>query len=133
MEKEYLFLSDKLVRWRPLGVLNIQKILEFINYVNQSAEERDPHFDRYIDLSKVAGISVMYDDLSPIAKARKAYYSSHISKKLKMAIFANNPLTFGMARMYQMLSDNVNLDTKIFESMEDVARYLQIDKSILDK
>jgi hypothetical protein len=133
MEKEYLFLSDKLVRWRPLGVLNTQKIFEFINYVDQSAEERDPHFDRYIDLSKVSGVSVMYDDLSPIAKARKTYYSSHISRKVKMAFFANNPLTFGMARMYQTLSEDENLDIRIFKSIDEVASYLQIDKKSIAK
>ena len=133
MNQEYHFVNDELLRWRPTGVLNRQKILDFINFVNQSTEKRDPHFDRYIDLSQVTGISVMYDDLAPIAKARKAFYSSHFSKKIKLVFFAHNTLSFGMARMYQILSEDENLDFQIFRSIDEVASYLQIDKRILEQ
>jgi len=58
MYKEYFFKTDQLVIWRPSGILDSEKIYEFISFLNKSSEERDPHFDRFIDLSQSSGISV---------------------------------------------------------------------------
>lgn len=131
MDKEFFFKTDQLVIWRPTGVLDTNKIYHFIDYLNTTIKEREPHFSRFIDLSQISGISVKYNELSPIAEQRKKYYSSHLTQKTKMTFYVTNPLSLGMARMYQTLGDDVNLETTIYNDLNECARFLEVDISIL--
>ena len=131
MEKEYLFKTDQLVIWRPLGILTTNKITEFITFLNVSSEQRDPHFNRFIDLTQIAGISVTYQDLHPIASQRKNYHNIHIKRRVKMAFLVNNPLAYGMARMYQTLSDDPYFNVNIYEDIEEVAAFLHVDIALI--
>ncbi len=131
MDKEYFFKTEQLAIWIPSGVLDTSKIRDFIDFLNSSSEVKEHQFDRFIDLTRISGISVKYQDLYPIANERKIYYQKSIVPGVKMAILVNNPLSFGMARMYQMLNDDANIEINIFETIEEVANFLQIDISIL--
>jgi len=131
MDKEYFFKTDQLVIWRPSGILDTVKIHEFISFVNECSKQGDPHFCRFIDLTQISGISVSYQDLYPIAKQRIEYYDTTLKKKVRMAILVNNPLSYGMARMYEMLSENPYIDVNIYENADEAARFLEVDKSII--
>ncbi|NOQ97091.1 MAG: hypothetical protein GQ561_02925 [Calditrichae bacterium] len=131
MDKEYFFKTDQLVIWRPSGILDTVRIKEFIGFIDVNTEQRDPHFSRFIDLSQISGISVNYEDVVPIVQQRKSYSTNHIKRKVKMAFLVHNPISFGMARMYQMLYDDPLFEINIYESREEVSDYLEVDVSIL--
>ena len=131
MDKEYFFITDQLVVWRPVGMLEGDKIQEFIKFLNLNSEIKGPHFDRFVDLSETSGISVRYDDIYPIVKQREAYFGTHLKSKVKLAVLANNPLSFGVARMYQQLSDNSQIEIGVFETPEDASNFLEVDISII--
>ena len=131
MSKEYFMKTDKLAIWRPKGVMNTKKILEFITFLNEQSQQKDPHFNRFIDLSYISGVSVRYEDLYPIAEQRKKYYFINVKQKVKMAFLVKNPFTFGMARMYMMLTKNPLLQVNILKKIEDVSDFLEIDVSLL--
>ena len=127
MSKEFFFKTDELVIWRPTGMLDVDKIKDFIEFLDDNLEGRDPHFSRFIDLSQISGISVRYEDLYPIAQQRKSYYKSYLKRRVKMAFLITNPISYGMARMYQMLNDDPHFVMNIYESREQVAQFLEID------
>ena len=129
--KEYYFETDRLMIWRPHGILDTTKINEFIKFLEESSITRDPHFSRFIDLSQISGISVQYQDLYPIARQRKSYFRTNIKQTVKMAFLANDPFSYGMARMYQALSDEPTLDMHITESREEVSAFLGVDLSLI--
>ena len=129
--KEYYFETDRLIIWRPLGILDTSKINEFIKFLEESSSKRDPHFNRFIDLSQISGISVEYQDLYPIARQRKSYFKNKIRRKVKMVFLVKNPHSYGMARMYQTLSDEPTLDMHITESREEVSSFLGVDLSLI--
>ena len=131
MDKDFFQISDQLIIWRPKGILDIAKIYDFIKYLDEVSKERDPHFSRFIDLSQIDGISVNYNDLSPIAEQRRKYYDSTITQKIKMAFYITNPLSLGMARMYQTLVDESLIEINIYENLEDCSQFLDVDISIL--
>ena len=131
MDKEFFIKSDRLIIWRPKGILDTAKIYDFIQYLNIVSNERDPHFSRLIDLSQIDGISVKYNDLSPIAEQRRKYYNSNINKKVKMAFYVTNPLSLGMARMYQTLSDESHVEINIYKNLEKCSEFLEVDISLL--
>jgi hypothetical protein len=131
MNEEYFFVTDTLAVWRPFGILDIDKIYEFINFLNAYSEKNDPHFNRLIDLMHISGVSVRYEDLSSIASRRKTYLKEHLKHKVKFAFLVNNPLAYGMTRMYQMLSDDPHVETHLYESIEAVAEFLEVDASLI--
>jgi len=131
MKKEYYFKSNDLVIWRPNGMLDIQKIREFIEFLDQSSAGKDQHFHRFIDLSKVEGINVTYESLSTIAAKRVSYAAQTLSRAVKMAILAANSFTFGMARMYESILADEHYDISIFKTLPDAARWLDVQESML--
>ena len=131
MEEEYFFKTDQLVIWRPSGTLATEKLVKFIGFVNKNSEQKDPHFSRFVDLSQVSDISFKYEDLYPIATQRKQYYSTNLKQTVRMAILVNKPLAFGMARMYQMLSDDPHFEVHICETAEEASRFLDVDISLI--
>ena len=131
METEYFFKTENLVIWQPKSVLDSSKIINFINFLDENSRKRDPHFNRFIDLTKISGISVNYQNLLPIAQARRTYYDSNLTRKVKMGFLVDNPLAFGMARMYQSLSDDKHMDVTISENPEELVDFLNVDRSEL--
>ena len=132
MEKEYFFATDQLAIWRPIGTLNTKKILNFITFLNTYSEKHDPHFSRFIDLTKISGLSVEYKDLYPIAEQRKKYFNAKLKQKVKMVFLANNPVTYGMARMYQALTNNPHLEVQICKHIEEVSHFLEVNVSVIN-
>jgi hypothetical protein len=132
VEPEYFFKTEDLIIWRPVGMLDNAKVTEFVTFLNEISKKRDPHFSRFIDLSKISGISVNYKNVLPLAQARQSYYVTNFTRKVKMGFLVNNDLTFGMARMYQSLSEDKNMEITISENPEEVATFLEVDRSILD-
>ena len=132
METEYYFKNENLVIWQPKSVLDSSKIKNFINFIDENSKTRDPHFNRFVDLTKISGISVNYENLRPVAQTRQTYYINNFTREVKMGFYVNNPLAFGMARMYQSLSDDKYMEVKISESLDEVAEFLKCDKSELD-
>ena len=131
MKKEFYFKTENLVIWRPEGMLDASKISEFIEYLEEHNANRDQHFHRFIDLSKVAGINVTYTSLTTIASKRLLYAKDSLSRKVKMAFLAGNAFTFGMARMYESILGDEHYDIIIFETLQEVARWLEVDQSLL--
>jgi len=129
MAKEFFFKSDKLVIWRPTGTLNTQKILDFINFINQYCRTNDPHFCRLVDLCHITGISLSFKDLYPIAKQRNSFYNENITKNVKMAFLVKNPMTYGMARMYIMMTSDSHIEMDIFKTIEEVSDFLELEIS----
>jgi hypothetical protein len=132
MEKEYFFKTDQLVIWRPSGILDINKIYDFINFLNTQSEQRDPHFSRFIDLSQIAGISVKFQDLYPVTQQRKNYHRASLKQTVKMVFLATNPLSYGMVRMYQMLYDDPHFAINICENINEAANLLKVDVAVIN-
>jgi len=131
MDKEYFFKTDQLAIWRPLGTLTTQMIYDFINFLNDASKQQNPHFSRFIDLSQISGISVNFQDLYPIASVRKTYHSASLKEKVKMAFLVNNPLSYGMARMYQMLNDAPHIEISIYSNIENISEFLEVDIALI--
>lgn len=131
MKKEFFSATDQLVIWRPIGILKTEKILEFIKFLNSYGEKHDPHFNRFIDLTHISGISVQYKDLYPIAEQRKKYFTAKLTDKVKMVFLVDNPVTYGMARMYQTLTSNPQLNVIILKNIEEVSNFLGVPVSVI--
>ncbi len=131
MEKEFFFKTDNLIIWRPVGILDYKKIMAFIDFLNEQSEERDSHYLRFIDLSKISNVTVASEELYGIASHRKQFAEKKFDYKVKMGFYVTDTLSFGMARMYENLLDSMQYDISIYYSLEEVAEFLQVDVTLL--
>lgn len=132
MDDKCFFRTDQLVIWQPEGSMTLEKIEKFIDFLNSNSGKRDPHFDRFVDLSKISEIAVSYEQLSNIAFTRKTYSQHKLEKKVKMAFYVNNTILYGMTRMYQNLFDDKYYDIKIFKNLSEAALFLKVDTALLN-
>jgi hypothetical protein len=67
--------------------------------------------DRIADLSAIEGISLNFSAIIDYAVMRR---KAPLKNKVKAAIVAPHPLQYGLARMFQTLNDNPDIDIEIF-------------------
>ena len=133
MGREYFFKTENLVIWRPVGILDRKKIIDFITFLNEKSLERDDEFARFIDLSKISDVTVEYEELYEIASHRKQLAEKKFAYKVKIGFYVTDALSFGMARMYENLLDSMHYEIGIFYSCEEVAEFLQVDVAYLSE
>jgi hypothetical protein len=63
MTKEYFFKTENLLIWRPTGCIQVEQILNFVNFIEDYIATHSSDFMRFIDLSIIEGISVNYEEL----------------------------------------------------------------------
>lgn len=133
MENEYFFKTENLVIWRPVGILDRKKIIDFITFLDEQSLKIGSKFVRFIDLSKISDVTAEYEALHEIASHRKQLAEEKYDYKVKIGFYVTDALSFGMARMYENLLDSMHYDIGIFYSLEDVAEFLQVDTAFLSE
>jgi len=131
MSKEYFFKTQELLIWRPSGNLDINKISDFVKFLENNILEGKEDFMRFIDLSKIESISVNHEELYGIASGRRQFTSEHQGTTIKLAFFVTNALSYGMARMYENMLDNSPFDIRIYYTINEVANFLGVGHSLL--
>ena len=131
MSSEYFFKTDNLLIWRPTGSIHIEKIQEFIKFLEGQMAVKNVNFMRFIDLSLIEGISVNYEELYSIAADRRDHAIKKFESIVKLAFHVTNALSFGMARMYENMLDSESYEIGIFYSLKEVSEFLEVDISLL--
>ena len=131
MTKEYYFKTKDLLIWRPTGNIDINKINDFVKFLEISIQEGHEDFMRFIDLSKIESISVNHEELYSVASGRRQFAAGRMDTMIKLAFYVTNTLSYGMARMYENMLDNSPFDIRIYYTLNEVATFLGVNKSLL--
>jgi hypothetical protein len=73
------------------------------------------------DVSQVSGRDLIYFDMLALAERRRARTLPNL---VKSAIVAPRPVDIGFARMFQTLSDNPQMEIRIFATLEAAETWL---------
>jgi hypothetical protein len=84
----------------------------------------DPTFSQLIDLRNAWQVE------SPTATINKLAQSSLFKAGVKKAIIAHDDLAFGLSRMYELLSLDLNQQTMIFHEIDKALEWLGISTTI---
>jgi len=120
--------THNLVSWRPEGVLDdslVDKIGEWLCHMERTA----PPFDRYIDLSRVTDVAVRTDHLFDFARTRTQQIAG--AAPMKSAVFCEDWVCFGIARMYENLMEGAPIDVRAFQNRASAAAWLGVPAEIL--
>ncbi len=112
--------SLELVITTAEGVLTVQDIL---THQHRLRDDPDfgPSYDQLIDLRDVIEFPVSGAEMRTIA-AHQLF-----NERSRRAIVAGTRITFGMARMYEMLRETEPDQIKVFRDMAEARRWLGLD------
>ena len=97
---------------------------EFLDYFKElmrveSGFERIP--DRLTDLSAVKQLDSSFSTMFDVTRVRRV---QTFPNKFRSAIVATTAELYGVARMFQMLNDNPQIDVQIFKTMAEAETWL---------
>ena len=116
-----------LLTWYPRGVLNGAFADQVIEFIEMEESIQDAPFDRYTDLSGLTHIRIGIDHLIHTARRRR-----RVKQPAKSALFADNPMTFGVAHSYESLMSDAMIEVRAFKERRAAAQWLEVPLKTLE-
>jgi len=110
----------KLLTWHPRGVLNEAFADQVIAFIEMEERIQEAPFDRYVDLSGLTQIRIGIDHIIHTARRRRI-----VKQPVKTALFADNPVSFGVAHSYELLMHDAMIDVRSFKDRAAAALWLE--------
>jgi len=117
----------KLLTWYPHGVLNEAFADQMIAFIEMEESIQEAPFDRYTDLSGLTQIRIGIDHIIHTARRRRT-----VKQPVKMALFADNPMSFGVAHSYELLMYHAMIEVRAFRERAAAATWLEVPLKVLD-
>lgn len=129
MFDEHLLESDSLLICRPSGTLDYQLALAVIEGLEEREKRLEDWFDRFIDMTLLDGISLSLNDMKRLTQRRREFNPNQ--GKVKAAFLAGNALALATAKLYEMLLRSERIEVRVFQDIEEAARWLEVDAAKL--
>jgi hypothetical protein len=110
-----------LLTWFPRGVLNEAFADQVIEFIEMEERIQEAPFDRYADLSGLTHIRLGIDHVIHTARRRRI-----VKQPVRMALFADNPISFGVAHSYELLMLDAMIEVRAFNRRGAAATWLEV-------
>jgi len=117
----------KLLTWFPRGVLNEVFADQMIAFIEMEESIQEAPFDRYSDLSGLTQIRIGIDHIIHTARRRR-----NVRQPVKMALFADNAVSFGVAHSYELLMYDAMIEVRAFKERKAAATWLEVPLKTLE-
>ncbi len=117
----------RLRTWHPRGLLNDAFADRIAKFVELEEEIQKAPFNRYTDFSRLTEVRLRIDHFSEFAERRRK-----VSKPVKSALFADKPVSFFIARLYEMLMNKATIKVRVFRKRKAAAEWLGVPLKILE-
>ena len=119
-------------RWRlltryPCGVLNEAFADQVIEFIEMEEGIQEAPFDRYADLSGLTHIRIGIDHIIYSARRRRT-----VKQPVKSALFADNPMSFGVAHSYELVMYDAMIEVRAFKERAAAAQWLEVPLKALE-
>jgi len=121
--------DQKLIILKLSETLTLNELSEFLIEVYDKNDGKFAAFDRFVDLSTLSEIKIDLETVSShVHEYRRLIKPDHI---VKISLFIPQNYIKGFSHLYKsMLSDEL-FKLEILESLDQCAKYLSVDKKIL--
>jgi hypothetical protein len=116
-----------LLTWYPRGVLNEAFADQVIEFIEMEERIQEAPFDRYADLSGLTHIRIGIDHTIYTARRRRK-----VKQPVKSALFADNPMSFGVAHSYELLMCDAMIEVRAFKERVAAAQWLDVPLKTLE-
>jgi hypothetical protein len=117
-----------LIAWHPSGVMD-DLLLDAIGEWLARVEKATPKFHRFIDFSQLTEVAVRVHHVFEFARKRARQLAE--APPMKSALFCEDWVGFGVARMYQDLMAETPLEVRAFRERARAAAWLGVPIGIL--
>ena len=121
--------AHDLVAWQPQGVLD-DHLLDEIGEWLCAIEETSPPSKRFVDLSRLTMVAVRTSHVFKFARKRAEQVASRVTP-VKSALFSQDWVGFGIARLYESLMKETPIDARAFLDRAKAAVWLGVPVEIL--
>jgi len=104
---------------QALGAVSVDEILEVLDFPEETLRKA-----RYgiVDFTQVENLNLSGEDIRQIVA--KDRYNARTNPDMVLAMIAPEDLTFGLSRMYSMLSESGGWAADVFRTREDAEAWL---------
>jgi hypothetical protein len=120
--------AHHLVAWQPQGVLD-DRLLDDIAEWLVAIEKVSLPFKRFVDFSRLAAISVRTRHVFEFARQRAQQFTG--LAPVRTALFCEDWIGFGIARLYESLMDGTPIRAHAFRDLSGAAQWLEVPEEIL--
>ena len=117
----------RLLTWYPRGVLNEPFADQVVEFIQMEERVQEAPFDRYLDLSGLTHIRIGIDHIIHTARRRRK-----VKQPAKSALFADNPMSFGVAHSYELLMSDAMIEVRAFKERRAAAQWLEVPLRTLE-
>ena len=100
---------------------------QLIEFIELEERIQEAPFDRYADLSGLTQIRIGIDHIIHTARRRRS-----VKQPVKSALFADNPMSFGVAHSYELLMYDAMIEVRAFKEREAAATWLEVPLNVLE-
>jgi hypothetical protein len=111
---------------RMHGVITAGDLVRLAGEAERIEDALPEALDRITELSEVSSFEVGYPEVSTLAERRR---TRKFSRRIKSAIVARAPIQVGLARMFQTLNDNPQIELHILPRVEEALAWLSSGKA----
>ena len=121
--------AHNLVAWQPQGVLD-DRLLDEIGEWLCTIEKTSAPEKRFVDFSRLTEVAVRTSHLFEFARKRAEQFAGVAA--VKSALFSEDWVGFGIARMYESLMNGTPIDARAFRDRVTAAIWLDVPAEILN-
>jgi len=121
--------AHQLVAWQPQGVLD-DRLLDEIGEWLCAIEKAAGPFKRYIDFSRLTNVSIRTRHVFEFARNRAERFAG--VAPVRCALFSEDWVGFGIARLYETLMDGTPIQVRAFRERPGAAIWLDVPLAILN-
>lgn len=111
-----------------VGELDATLASEWVEKLEEQEAGKTLH--RFHDVRDINAVHLSFDDLWSIAQRRLGAYKS--GDETHSVFWVSTPLNYGIARMYQALTDGTPFKIEVLYKIEEVADFLGVDKKLIE-
>ena len=121
--------AHDLVAWQPQGVLDDRLLDEIGEWISDIEKAWSP-LRRFVDLSRLTEVAVRTSHVFEFARKRAEQFPEGASP-VKSALFSEDWVGFGIARLYESLMKETLIDARAFRDRARAAVWLGVPAGIL--
>ncbi len=122
------FPAHDLIVWQPQGILD-DHLLDEIGEWLCAVEEISPPSRRFVDLSRLTMVAVRTSHVFEFARRRAEQFAG--PTPVKSALFSEDWVGFGIARLYENLLKETPIKARAFRDRAKAALWLAVPSEIL--
>ncbi len=113
-----------------IGELDVVLANKWLEKLEEQELKAEFALHRCHDVRSINAVHLSFDDLWAIAQRRLKYYES--GGETLTVFWVSTPLNYGVARMYQALTDGTPFKIEVLYKLEEVADFLGVDQSLIE-